>query len=226
MHFHIITIFPDMLTPFVEEGVIGRAKNLKETINISFYNPRDFTTDTHRTTDERPFGGGPGMVLKALPVLLAVEEAQKKIKDQRLKKKDKGKNTKVKIVILSPRGEMFTSNVARDLAEGYTDIILICGRYEGIDARVKEILSATEISIGEYVLSGGELGAGIIVDAVSRFLPGVLGNEESLEEARVSTGEMYTRPETLVWEKKEYGVPDVLLSGHHAKIEEWRKEKG
>lgn len=194
---------------------MGRAKNLKEKLEIEFYDPRDFTEDAHKTVDDRPFGGGPGMVLKALPVLKAVEKARKDFGG-------KGE-VKTKIITLSPRGRTFERKYARKCARTFDHIILISGRYEGIDSRVNKILSAEEVSIGDYTLSGGEIPAMVVVDAVSRQIPGVLGNEESIEEGRTSSGEMYTRPDILEWEGEKYSVPDVLLSGDHAKIEEWRK---
>jgi tRNA (guanine37-N1)-methyltransferase len=239
MKFHIITIFPNMIKPFVEEGVLGRAKNKKGVISVDFYDPRDFTADKHKTVDDRPFGGGPGMVLKALPLLKATESALSKFKVQSSKLKSRGK---VKIIILSPRGKKFDNKMAGRFAKNHTDIVLISGRYEGMDARVRKILkdfsraenskqktqsdvSVSEVSVGDYVLSGGELPAMIIVDAVARKIPEVLGNKESLEDSRHAPGEMYTRPENLLWKGKDYKVPKVLLTGHHKKIEEWRKGK-
>lgn len=228
MRFHIITIFPNMIKPFVEEGVLGRAKNKKEIISVDFYDPRDYTKDKHRTVDDRPFGGGPGMVLKAEPILKAVDKA--------LKQKAKSKKQKAKIIIMSPRGKKFDDKMAGRLAKSYTDIVLISGRYEGLDARIKRALNhesrimnqvsaVEEVSVGDYVLSGGELPAMIVVDAVARKIPEVLGNKESLEDSRHASGEMYTRPENLLWKGKDYKVPKVLLAGNHKKIEEWRKGK-
>jgi tRNA (guanine37-N1)-methyltransferase len=219
MRFDIVTIFPDMIGAFAREGVVGRAIRKKKMIAVNAVNPRDFTTDNHKTVDDRPFGGGPGMVLKALPVLKAVDKALRfKIQDSRFKEK------KVKIIILSPRGKKFDDQMAKKLAK-HDQLILISGRYEGIDTRVKKVLRAEEVSIGDYVLSGGELPAMIIVDAVARKIPGVLGKEESLEEKRVASGEMYTRPEVLEWKGKKYRAPKVLMSGNHQKIEEWRERK-
>lgn len=214
MHFHVVTIFPEILKPFLEEGVLGRAVNLKDKIQIDFYNPRDYTNDKHKKVDDRPFGGGPGMVIKAEPVLKAVEDAEKKIKEDQNTKK----------IILSPRGNLFDNKKAATLADEYDDVIIISGRYEGIDERVKEVLDAEEVSVGDFVLSGGELAAGIIIDAVSRQVQGVLGNKNSLEEAREHAGKTYTRPEDFEWKGKKYKVPEVLLSGHHKKIEDWRKK--
>lgn len=230
MRFDIITIFPEMVEAFAKEGIIGRAVTKKKVIEVNAVNLRDYTTDKHKTTDDRPFGGGPGMVIKALPVLKAVDKALGfKIQDSRFKKK-------TKIIILSPRGKKFDDKVAAKFAKNYKHLILIAGRYEGIDARVKRALNhesrimnqasaVEEVSVGDYVLSGGELPAMIIADAVARKIPGVLGKEESLEESRISAGEMYTRPEVLEWKGKKYKVPKVLLSGHHAEIEKWRQKR-
>jgi tRNA (guanine37-N1)-methyltransferase len=149
------------------------------------------------------------MLMKAEPILKAVAKAR-------------GKKKKTKVYILSPNGKVFTDTYAATLAEKYTDIILIAGRYEGIDARVKKILKAEELSVGPYTLTGGELPALVVADAVTRRIPGVLGNESSLEGKRVASREMYTRPETLVYKGKSYRVPRTLLSGNHREIESWR----
>jgi tRNA (guanine37-N1)-methyltransferase len=153
----------------------------------------------------------------AEPILKAWEKA--------VGRKSKSKTSKVKTIILAPRGNVFDTQMAKELAEQYTDIVLISGRYEGIDTRVKEILEADEVSVGEYVLTGGELPALTIIDSVARQVPGVLGTFESLEEERVSSGEMYTRPEVLTYKKKQYRVPLVLLTGNHADIEKWRQSR-
>lgn len=179
-------------------------------IEVQVYDLRDFTDDKHNKIDARPYGGGPGMVLNAEPILLA-------------HKKAKGRKRKVLTILLSPRGEQFSNKLARGFSKEYTDIILICGHYEGIDARVEEILQPLKISVGPFVLTGGELPALIIVDSVARFIPGVLGNENSLEENREVTDQVYTRPEKLKWGRKSYEVPEVLLSGDHKKIDEWRR---
>ncbi|MEK7558380.1 MAG: tRNA (guanosine(37)-N1)-methyltransferase TrmD [Patescibacteria group bacterium] len=212
MTFHVITIFPKMFESYLADSILARAIKAKK-ISVKFYNPRDFTKDKHHKVDDRAYGGGPGMVMNALPVLKAVERAKLKIK-----------NSKFKIIILSPAGKKFTNSVAQALAKGGKDIILISGRYEGIDARVKKILKAEEISIGDYVLTGGELPAMVMIDAVARQIKGVLGKPESIEENRVSSSEMYTRPEVLTYKGKKYKVPKVLLSGHARKIEEWLKQ--
>ena len=198
-----------MFRSYTDESILARAQR-KKLINIKFYNPRDFTKDKHKKVDDKPYGGGPGMVMQAKPILKAVEKAR-------------GRKKNVKIIMFSPGGKQFTNTYAKTLSKKYKDIILIAGRYEGIDSRVKKALRAEEISIGPYVLTGGEVPAMVVVDAVSRQIPGVLGHAESLEEKRVASSEMYTRPEVIKHKGKNYKVPKVLLSGDHKKIEEWRK---
>jgi tRNA (guanine37-N1)-methyltransferase len=179
-----------------------------------------------RIVDDRPYGGGPGMMLRAEPILKSVESIIKKIEKRKTK-------SKTLIVFLSPAGELFTTDYAKKTVSNFTDIIFICGRYEGIDSRVVTILSKqktkaiqfVQISIGDYVLTGGELPAMVMIDCMSRQIPGVLGNFDSREEERVSSSEIYTRPEVLIWNKKKYTVPPVLLSGDHKKLEEWKKTK-
>ncbi len=221
MNFHVITLFPEICEAYTNAGVLGRAQKTEKgrgakvrgkKIAVSYYNPRDFSTNKHKKTDERPYGGGPGMVMTAEPILKAWEKAAGRKKDQK----------KVKTLIMAPRGKKFDTKMAKDLAKKYDHLVLISGRYEGIDSRVKEILKAEEVSVGDYVLTGGELPALSIIDSVSRQVPGVLGTYESLEEERVSSGEMYTRPEILSWKKKSYKVPNVYLSGNHSEIEKKR----
>ena len=214
-----------MFTSYLNESILARAVESK-LIKVAFYNPRDFVKnknkkDTgYRPVDDRPYGGGPGMVMRAEPVLLAVEKALKNIN-----KKNKDKNqSKVLIINFVPTATKFTTDFAKKSAKKYTDIILISGRYEGIDARVDKILKTTKISIGDYVLTGGELPSMILIDSISRQIPGVLGKFESLEEERISSSEIYTRPEILKWNNKNYKVPKVLLSGNHKDIEEWKKK--
>ena len=217
MRFHIITIFPDIFDSYLNESILGRAIEGKLVL-VKFYNPRDFIKDKkgngYKPVDDKPYGGGPGMVMRAEPVLKAVEKALSLTK---------GKNKKVLVINFIPSAEKFTTNFAKKVSKKYTDIILICGRYEGIDARVDKILKTKKISIGDYVLTGGELPAMILIDCISRQIPGVLGKYESLEEERISSSEVYTRPEVLKHKNKNYKVPKVLLSGNHAKINEWRK---
>jgi tRNA (guanine37-N1)-methyltransferase len=216
MRFHIITIFPEMFDSYLKESIIGRAIKNKH-ISIKFYNPRDFIKapkNNYRPVDDKPYGGGPGMVMRAEPILKAIESFAKTLR----------KRSNIKIINFSPSGKKFDTAYAKKLVkQKYTDIILISGRYEGIDARVQKILRAEQISIGDYVLTGGELPAMVLIDSISRQIPGVLGKYESLEEERVSTSEVYTRPEVLKYRGKNYKVPKILLSGHRAKIEEWKK---
>jgi len=215
MRFHIITIFPDIFSSYLGESILGRAIEQKH-IQIKFYNPRDFIKapkNNYKPVDERPYGGGPGMVMKAEPILKAVEKAVSKIKDKK----------KILVINFIPSAEKFTTEFAKKVSKKYEDIILICGRYEGIDARVDKILKTKKISIGDYVLTGGELPAMIVVDCVARQIPGVLGKFESLEEERVSSSEVYTRPEILEYKGKKHKVPKVLLSGNHKDIEAWKQ---
>ncbi|MBU6431062.1 MAG: tRNA (guanosine(37)-N1)-methyltransferase TrmD [Patescibacteria group bacterium] len=208
MTFHIITLFPEMFDSYLKESILGRAIEDKK-IKIKFYNPRDFTKDRNRRIDRKPYGGGPGMVIEALPVIKAIE-------------KTKGKK-KAKIIFLSPSGKQFDNNYAKKTEKNYSDIIIICGRYEGVDARVKKAFKMEDVSVGDYVLTGGELPAMVIIDCVSRQIEGVLGDFNSLEESRVASSEVYTRPEVFEYRNKKYKVPKVLLSGDHKKIEKWKK---
>ena len=211
MRFDIITLFPSMFKSPFEESVIKRALQ-KKLIEIHLHNLRDFATDAHRTTDDAPFGGGAGMVMKVEPIYRALNYIKEKT----------GK--KARVILLSPQGRTFNQEVALELAKE-ENIILICGRYEGVDERVREHLVDDEISIGDYVLSGGEIAAMVIVDTVARLIPGVLGNESSIKEDSFYRGLLdypqYTRPaEFMGWK-----VPQVLRSGNHKKIREWRIKK-
>jgi len=230
MRFHIVTIFPEMFDSYLKESIIGRAIKDKK-IKIKFYNPMDYCEPLKRV-DARPYGGGPGMVLRPELFLKAVEKAMLAARKfssgsdptKPLRKLSRS-SKKTKIILFSTSGKKFDTVYAKASAKKYTDIIMISGRYEGIDARVQKILRAEEISIGDYVLTGGELPAMVLIDSISRQIPGVLGKYESLEEERVSTSEVYTRPEVLKYKGKNYRVPKVLLSGHRAKIDEWKKGK-
>lgn len=224
MHFHVITLFPDVCKAYTDSSVLGRAQKTDKgkgakvrgkKIAVSYYNPRDFSKNKHKKVDDRPYGGGPGMVMYAEPILRAWEKAVGKKRNQK----------KVKTLIMSPRGRKLDTAYAKTLAAKYEHIVLISGRYEGIDSRVQKILKAEEVSIGDYVLTGGELPALAIIDCVSRQIKGVLGTQQSLEESRATSGEMYTRPETVVYKKKKYPVPGVLRAGNHAQIEKYRAEK-
>jgi tRNA (guanine37-N1)-methyltransferase len=224
MNFHVITLFPEVCQAYTDASVLGRAQKTEKgkgakvrgkKIAIEYYNPRDFSTNKHKKVDDRPYGGGPGMVMAAEPILKAWQKAVGR-KTKALQEK------RVKTLIMSPRGKRFTNQLAKGYAKKYDHLVLISGRYEGIDARVKKALNAEEVSVGDYVLTGGELPALTIIDSVSRQVPGVLGTFESLEDERVSSGEMYTRPETIEWKKKKLTVPKVFLSGNHKEIDERR----
>jgi tRNA (guanine37-N1)-methyltransferase len=208
MVFHFITIFPEALRSYFDTSILKRAQK-NNLLKIKFYNPRDFAKNKHKKVDDKPFGGGPGMVMKIEPIIKTIRTIR---------------TPRTKIIMLSPAGKQFNQKMAREWAKKYKNIILIAGRYEGTDERVKKILKAQEISAGPYILTGGELAGGIIIDAVSRHIPGVLGKKESLEEKRGIGIPVYTRPEVFEYRGKKYRVPKVLLSGHHKKIEEWRKK--
>ena len=223
MRFDIITIFPKIFSAkggsYLNESILKRAQKNK-LIDIKIHNLRDFTKDKHRKVDDRPFGGGPGMVITVEPIIKAVSN----INRQASKKK-------IKVILFTPGGKQFDNKIAKQLAEKYDHLILICGRYEGIDARVEKVIKnlisqpAEKISIGPYVLTGGELPAMVLIDSVSRQIPGVLGKKESLEEKRHGVGApVYTRPEVFVYKGKKYRVPKILLSGDHKKIEMWRRK--
>lgn len=217
MTFHVVTLFPQSLDSYLNESILKRAKEDKK-IAIKFYNPRDFTKGTSyadRRVDDKPYGGGPGMVIEALPVIKAIAKAVGK----------KNTKKKVKIVWFTPSGKQFDTAYAKSVASKYTDIVFICGRYEGIDARVKKAFKVEEISVGPFVLTGGEIPAMIMIDSISRQIKGVLGDHASLEESRIASPDVYTRPETIEYNKKKYRVPKVLLSGNHKLIDEWRNKQ-
>ncbi|MDD5547332.1 MAG: tRNA (guanosine(37)-N1)-methyltransferase TrmD [Candidatus Pacebacteria bacterium] len=211
MRFDIITIFPNILDSYFNESILKRAgKN--GLVEIKTHNLRDFTDDKHHKVDESPYGGGPGMVFKVEPI----EQAVKSVKKQ-------AGNKKSRVILFSLRGEKFDQKIAHRLVK-YDQLIFICGRYEGVDERVAEYIADEEISIGDYVLSGGELPAAIVTEAVSRLVKGVLGKHDSLEEFKGSYP-VYTKPEIVKIKGKNRKVPDVLLSGDHKKIEEWRNKR-
>ncbi len=222
MHYHIITLFPKAFDSYLGESILKRAIEGKK-IKVSFYNPRDFVVNKWKRVDRPPYGGGPGLVIEAEPVAKAIEAALKRSRPKGSRILD-AKSVGTKIIFLSPRGKAFTNVYAGKTAKKYQHIIIICGRYEGIDARVKKIFKMEEVSVGPFVLTGGELPAMLMIDVISRQVEGVLGNFDSIEESRVSTGEVYTRPEVLKYKGKNYRVPKILLSGHKAKIEEWKKK--
>jgi tRNA (guanine37-N1)-methyltransferase len=216
MRFHIVTLFPSAFDSYLGESILKRAIQDKK-IRVSFYNPRDFEPDPKWRIDQKPYGGGPGMVIRALPVIKAIAKAQSSATKTAGKKK-----AKIKIIFLSPSGKQFDTAYAKTTAKKCTDIIIISGRYEGIDARVKKVFKMEEVSIGPFVLTGGELPAMILIDSISRQVPGVLGDINSLEESRAASASVYTRPEIFAYKGKKYQVPRVLLSGNHQKIEKWR----
>lgn len=214
MVFHVLTIFPEFFRGPFEHGVVARARDAG-IVDIRIHNLRDWTCDRHKTVDDRPFGGGEGMLLKPGPIFEAVESLAP------------GPQPGRRVVLLSAQGRLFHQGVARQLA-ALDELILLCGRYEGVDERVAEYLAGDEISVGDYVLSGGELAAAVVIDAVSRLLPGVLGNEdsklfESFSESEDGLGILdcpqYTRPADF----RGWKVPEVLLSGNHAEIRRWRQ---
>jgi tRNA (guanine37-N1)-methyltransferase len=210
MRFDILTIFPEIFRGVFEFGIIRRAVEAK-LIEINIHDLRDFTTDRHRMVDDRPFGGGAGMVMKPEPLFRAIEALRHEA-------------PKMRVVLLSPQGRLFNQQAAEELSQDES-VLLICGRYEGVDERVVENLVTDEISIGDYVLSGGEIPVMVVLDAVTRLLPGALGCEQSAEQDSFSSGLLdyphYTRPA----EYRGLRVPDVLLSGHHAEVEKWRHKK-
>jgi len=210
MRIDIITIFPKMFSPVLNESIIKRAQE-KGKVKIYIHNLRDYSVDRHKKVDDRPFGGGSGMVLTAQPIFKAVEKIKSKIKS-------------AKVILLCPQGEKFTQRTAKRLSSE-KHLILICGHYEGVDERVRKALVDKEISIGDYVLTGGELPAMVLVDALVRLIPGVLGDKNSLNfesfEGNILEYPHYTRPANF----KGLCVPGILLSGDHKKIETWRKKE-
>ena len=206
MKFHVLTIFPDFFDGPFRHGVVARAG-----VDIAIHDLRNWTHDAHRTVDDRPFGGGEGMLLKPAPIFDAVET----IWPQR--------TAGQRVILLSAQGRRFTQGVARELL-AHDELLLICGRYEGVDERVAEHLADEELSIGDYVLSGGELAAAVVVDTVARLLPGVVGNSDSIVNESFEDGILdypqWTRPADF----RGWKVPEVLLNGNHAEIRKWRRE--
>ena len=206
------------MTGYLSESILKRAKEDKK-IAVTFYNPCDYEFDLKKRIDDKPYGGGPGMVIRALPVIKAIEAAIK------VAKKKRGGNVKIKIIFLSPSGTQFTNAYAKKVAKQYSDVLIVAGRYEGIDARIKKVFRMEDLSVGPFILTGGELPALILVDVIARQIPGVLGATDSLEETRVASPDVYTRPESFTYKGKTLRVPKILLSGHHKKIEAWRMKK-
>lgn len=217
MKFDILTIFPEFFDAVFDFGIIRRAR-LAEIVEISVHDLRSFTTDKHRKTDDTPFGGGDGMVMKAEPIFNAVEQIIGTATRENYPEK-------TRVVLLSPQGKPLKQTVAKEFADEANHLILICGRYEGIDERVNDALVTNEISIGDYVLSGGEPAAIVLTDAVTRLLPNALGSETSAVNDSFTTNLLdyphYTQPRDF----RGRAVPDVLLNGNHAEIERWRQTK-
>ena len=204
----VVTLFPEMFTALTGHGVTGRAVKRGQ-LTVEYSNPRDHAHDRHRTVDDRPFGGGPGMLMKVEPLLEAIEAIREKAPST------------PRVIYMSPQGQPLTQQRVEELAQ-LDSLVLLCGRYEGIDERIIEMCVDEEISIGDYVLSGGELGAMVLLDSVTRLIPGVLGHADSAVEDSFSEGWLdcphYTRPEEFAGQR----VPEVLLSGNHALIRRWR----
>lgn len=217
MKIDVLTIFPEFFREVFDFGIIRRAR-LAEIVEIGVHDLREWTTDKHRMTDDRPFGGGDGMVLKCEPIFRAIENL---LGTSERENYPRG----TRVVLLSPQGRVFRQSVAKEFAGEIEHLILICGRYEGVDERVNDALVTDEISIGDYVLSGGEPAAIVLVDAIVRLLPNALGSETSAENDSFSDGLLdcphYTQPRDF----RGMQVPEILLSGNHAEIEKWRKQK-
>jgi tRNA (guanine37-N1)-methyltransferase len=216
LRFDIITIFPEFFREVIDCGILRRARNAG-LVDITAHDLRQWTTDKHHVVDDRPFGGGDGMVLKPEPIFTGVEALTGASRREEIP-------AKTQVMLLSAQGQVFSQTLAQEIAENITHVVLICGRYEGVDERVAEAIVTDEISIGDYVLSGGEPAATVVIDAVVRLLPGALGSETSAVFESFSEGLLdhpqYTRPP----EFRGMKVPEVLLSGNHAEIERWRKE--
>jgi len=212
MQIDILTIFPEMFEAVLNESILKRAQK-KGLLKVNVHNIRDYSLDKHRKVDDRPFGGGPGMVMQPEPIFKAVGQIKSKAKGQ-----------KTKIILLSPKGKTLNQAFAKKISR-HKHLILICGHYEGIDERVRERLVDLEVSIGDYVLTGGELPAMVLIDAVARLIPGVLGRRDSLIDETFQDNLLeypqYTRPEVF----KKMRVPAVLISGNHKEIKEWRKQQ-
>ena len=226
MKFDIITIFPNIFDSYINESILGRAQKNK-LIKINAHNLREYTTNKHHTLDDTPYGGGAGMVMMAEPILKAVDKINPpSLKLRRMCRKSK-------IIIFSAKGKQFNQKMAYDWSKNLDQIIMICGRYEGIDERVIEALGAEEVSIGPYVLTDGEIPAMTVISSVSRLIPGVISLKSLEEESHwnsITTKEEkeyphYTHPEVIQYKGKKYKVPKILLSGNHAEIAKWRQKK-
>lgn len=213
MNFHIVTLFPDAFESYLNTSILKRAIEDKK-IKVNFYDPKDFGTKSkskglRSRVDDKPYGGGPGMVVKALPVIKAIAKAV-------------GKKKNVQIIFLNPSAKQFDNKIAQNYSQKAKHIVIVCGRYEGIDARVKKVFKGQELSVGPFILTGGEIPAMIIMDAVSRQIKGVLGDFDSIEENRIASTDCYTRPSEFKYKGKKYKVPEVLLNGNHKDIENWK----
>ncbi len=213
--FHLLTLFKDACEPYLNASILGRARKTKK-ISISYQNPRDFVENKWGKVDERPYGGGPGMVMQALPVVKAAAKVLARARGK-------------KVIVWFVPGEKQFTNAEADKLMTYDDIIFVCGRYEGIDERALSILKTLapvkKYAVGEAVYTGGEVPALAMIDAITRRIPGVLGKDESIEERRVASRQVFTRPETILWKKKKYKVPAVLQTGNHKNINAWRSKK-
>jgi len=219
MQFEVFTLLPEIFPPYLDSSILKRARE-RDLINVRVHNIRDYTRDKHHTTDDQPYGGGGGMVMKPEPVFEAIETVLDINPDQT----PPGPASNIPIILLTPQGRVFDQGIAQELSQ-HPRIVLLCGRYEGIDERIREHLVTDEISIGDYVLTGGELPALILIDAIARLLPDVLGDPTGAQDDSHASGLLeyphYTRPP----EFRGWKAPDVLLSGDHAKIEKWRREQ-
>ena len=217
MNFHVFTLFPAMFHGPLSESIIKRARD-RGLINVHLHDIRDYAEDKHRIVDDYAYGGGPGMVMKPEPVFKAVETQLAGIRESQ------PTPSPIPVILLSPKGRLLTQKVAGELAQ-HRDIVLLCGHYEGVDQRIVDHLATDEISIGDYILTGGELPAMVLVDCLARLAPSVLGSEESTANESHTDGLLqypqYTRPP----EFRGWSVPEILLSGHHARIDSWRKEQ-
>jgi tRNA (guanine37-N1)-methyltransferase len=230
--FHVVSIFPKVVEDYCGESILKRAKD-KNLVDFKYYNLREYTNDKHGKVDDKPYGGGPGMVMTAQPILDCVEKIKNTPTTPSPSSGRRGTVRKFKIIIFVPNAPKWTNEEAKKYSKKFTDIILLCGRYEGIDYRVQKILKAESISVGDFVLTGGEIPAMIIIDSVARQIEGVLGDFNSLEESRknvlglddAGSEEFYTRPEILEFKKKKYKVPPVFLSGNPKLISQYKKTK-
>jgi len=215
MHIDVFTLFPEMFEGPLTESILKRAQE-NGLITIVRHNIRDYTTDRHHVTDDTPYGGGSGMIMKVEPIVAAIESVLGKTHDTA--------PGQVPVILLSPQGRVLTQGIVKELAQ-HERLVLLCGHYEGVDERVQELLVTDEISIGDYVLTGGELPAMVLIDALARLLPGALGDPRAAQEDSHATGLLegphYTRPAVF----RGLTVPDVLIEGHHAKIDRWRRDQ-